>query len=296
MPHNHEHAHHHDANKNIRVAFILNLLFTLIEIVGGIWTNSMAILSDALHDLGDSLSLGIAWYLQKYSQKAPDQKFSFGYARFSLLSALINSLVLVGGSVLILTRTIPRIFDPQPVNAGGMIIFAIVGIIINGIAVLRLRNGTTLNEKVVTWHMLEDVLGWVVILMGSIVLMFLDIPIIDPILSVLITLYVLYHVVVNLKQILNIFLQGVPDKFSIADIEQEILDKTDATAAYHTHIWSLDGQRNLLSIHIVVRDDITRKDIIEIKQQIRTLIMQKDIEHVTIEVDFESEDKQKAIF
>lgn len=187
-------THNHENQGNIKVAFFLNLSFTIAEIIGGLWTNSVAILSDAVHDLGDSLSLGLAWYFDAFSKKGPDEKYSFGYARFSLLAALINSLVLVGGSVLVLTRSVPRIFNPEPIDAKGMFVFAILGILINGLAVLKLKKGTSLNEKVVSWHLMEDVLGWVVILVASIVLMFVDIPILDPILSVLITIYVLFHV------------------------------------------------------------------------------------------------------
>ncbi|MGI6114344.1 MAG: cation diffusion facilitator family transporter [Mahellales bacterium] len=292
MAHNHSHAHDHNhgGQKNIKVAFFLNLAFTLLEIVGGFWTNSMAILSDALHDLGDSVSLGVAWYLEKYSQRGPDERFSFGYARFSLLGALINSFILVAGCVLILTKTIPRIISPESVKPEGMLIFAILGIAINGVAVLRLKKGTTLNEKVVSWHLMEDVLGWAVILVVSIILMFVDLPILDPILSVVITVYVLYNVVINLKDILNVFLQGVPKNFSINEIEREITEKTDVLSVHHTHIWSLEGQKNLLSTHIIVEDEIEPERITALKRDIRELMKKKGIDHVTIEFDFASED------
>lgn len=289
----HHHNHHHDGQGNIKVAFLLNIAFTLIEIIGGIWTNSMAILSDALHDLGDSLSLGVSWYLEKYSKKGPDGKYSFGYARFSLLGALINSIVLIIGSVLILARAIPRIIEPEVVNSTGMLVLAILGILMNGIAVLRLRKGTSLNERAVSWHLMEDVLGWVAVLIVSIVLMFVNVPIIDPILSVLITIYVLFNVVKNLKEILRVFLQGVPKDISITEIENEITERTGINA-HHTHIWSLEGNKNMLSTHIAVADDIDRERIIEIKREIKELMLQKGIEHVTIETEFESENCQNT--
>lgn len=290
MAHDHDQHNHNQSQKNIKIAFLLNLTFTILEIAGGLWTNSMAILSDALHDLGDSFSLGIAWYLEKFSQKTSDQKFSYGYARFSLLGALMNSLLLVGGSVFILTQSVPRIFKPEEVNPGGMIIFAVLGIAINGLAVLKLRKGTSFNERVVSWHLLEDVLGWAAIFVTGIVLLFINIPVLDPILSVLITIYILFNVVKSLKETLNIFLQGVPKDLSISEIEQEIVEKTGVNAAYHTHIWSLDGEKNLFSTHIIVRDEMDRKDISMIKNEIRNLMREKGIEHVTIEVDFKSED------
>jgi cobalt-zinc-cadmium efflux system protein len=292
--HNHHGHHHHGhgSQGNIKIAFLLNLFFTLMEIVGGLWTNSMAILSDALHDLGDSVSLGISWYLEKYAQRGPDQKYSFGYARFSLLGALLNSVILLGGSLVILVRAVPRIINPEPLNAQGMLLFAILGIVINGAAVLKLRKGVSLNERVVLWHLMEDVLGWVVILAASIVLNFVDIPILDPILSVLITLYILYHVLVNLREILSIFLQKVPKDFSIPEIEQELAAVSAVQSVHHTHIWSLEGQKHFLSTHVVLADEIAREEIISIKKDIRNLVQAKGIEHVTMEIEFANEDCQ----
>lgn len=290
MPHNHSNNHHNHNNQgNIRAAFLLNLSFTIFEIIGGFWTNSMAILSDALHDLGDSLSLGISWSLERYSKKGPDKRFSYGYARFSLLGALINSLILISGSAIVLVRAIPRILNPQSINSSGMLIFAIIGIIVNGVAALKLRKGTSFNEKVVSWHLIEDILGWLAILIASIILMFVNIPVIDPILSVLITAYILYNVIITLKQILNILLQGVPKNLPIDEIEKQIVEKTNALSVHHTHIWSLEGEKNLLSTHIVVEDNIKRDDIIKLKQEIRKLMNKKGIQHVTVEVEFNSE-------
>ena len=177
-----------NSEKNIGYAFFLNFGFTIIEIIGGFLTNSVAILTDAVHDFGDSISLGLAWYLQKVSKKGSDHKYSYGYKRFSLLGAIINSVILLVGSVFILSETIPRILEPQTPDVKGMFILAILGIIVNGAAVIRLRTGNTINEKVVSLHLWEDVLGWVAILIGSVMMYFFDIPIIDPILSILISI------------------------------------------------------------------------------------------------------------
>jgi len=296
MSQNHSNHDHHTGGENIKVAFFLNLSFTILEIIGGLWTNSMAILSDALHDLGDSLSLGVSWFLQNYSKKGPDYKFSFGYSRFSLLGALLNSIVLLGGSVLILSRALPRIINPEPVNAKGMIVFAVLGIIVNGAAVLRLKKGTSLNEEVVSWHLLEDVLGWVAVLIGSIILLYKDIPRIDPILSIGITIYILYNVVKNLKKVLRVFLQAVTENISIEEIENEIQEKTEALSSHHTHIWTIEGERNMLSTHVVIPDSYKTKDIIDLKIKIRKILAGKDIEHVTIEIEFESEECEGKMF
>lgn len=284
------HHHAHEGKGNIGIAFFLNLGFTVLEIIGGFWTNSMAILSDALHDLGDSLSLGFAWYLDKFSKKGPDEKFSFGYARFSLLAALVNSLVLVGGSVLVLVRSVPRIIEPEAVHPQGMLLLAVFGIVINGLAVLGLKKGSSLNERVVSWHLMEDVLGWVVVLIASIVLLFVDVPVLDPILSIGITIYILFNVVKNLKEVLNVLLQGVPKDMSIRDMEQSMSAVPDLLSVHHTHIWSLEGEKVLLSTHVLVRDDIGREAIIALKQHIKDTLRGKGIEHVTVEIEYESEE------
>lgn len=284
-----DHHHHDHVQGNIKIAFFLNLMFTIVEIIGGILTNSVAILSDALHDLGDSLSLGIAWFLGHYAQKKPDAKFSYGYARFSLLGALINSFILFGGSILILSRSIPRLFQPETVNARGMIVFAVFGIVVNGAAVLRLKRGSTFNEKVVSWHLLEDVFGWAVILLTSLVLLFVDIPVIDPILSIALTIYVLINVVKNLKGILTILLEGVPEHMSIRDIEETLMALPGVLSVHHTHIWSLEGEKVFLSTHAVIRDEMNPDEQIALKRNLKQQLLRQGIEHATIEIDYESE-------
>lgn len=181
---------HHHATSNIKVAFFLNLSFTLLEIVGGIWINSVAILFDAVHDLGDSMALGLSWYFANVSQKKRDSHFSYGYKRFSLLGALISSFILLVGSILILFEAIPRLIHPETVHVNGMIFLAIWGVLVNGAAVLKLRGGETQNERVVRLHLLEDVFGWIAVLIVGIVMLFVNLPILVPILSVGITFYI----------------------------------------------------------------------------------------------------------
>ena len=217
----HNHSHGHDSQKNIGIAFVLNAVFVIIEIVGGLFTNSIAILSDAVHDLGDSLTLGLSWILEKRSQKAGNSRYTYGYKRLSLMGALMNAIVLLVGSGFIIANAIPRLFSPEPINAKGMVILAIIGIIINGAAVIRLKKGTKISERVVSLHLLEDVLGWAAVLVVSIILLFADIPVLDPILSLLITAFVLKNVVQNFGQIINIFLQAIPEGYDIPKIDQK---------------------------------------------------------------------------
>ena len=276
---------HHNSTVNIRIAFFLNISFALLEIAGGFWTNSMAILSDALHDLGDAFSLGLAWFFDSRSKKSSDHKYSFGYRRFSLLGALVNSLVLILGSLFILSRAIPRLLNPEASNAAGMALFAVVGIAVNGAAVLRLKGGKSLNERVVAWHLLEDVLGWAAVLVVSIVLFFKDVRILDPLLSVVITLYVLYNVAKNFRKTISLFLQGVPEAVDITSLEADILSLDNVESVHHTHVWSLDGANHVLTTHVVVENDTPRAAIVSLKCAIRELVENLDIEHTTIEVE-----------
>jgi len=289
LAHNHDHGHDHHNSKNIKIAFLINLVFTILEIIGGLWTNSMAILSDALHDLGDSISLGVSWFLENYSQKEANHKFTFGYSRFSLLGALFNSIVLIIGSIYILTEAIPRVLNPESIKPKGMLVFAIIGVLANGLAVLRLRKGDSLNEKVVSWHLLEDVLGWFAVLIVSIILIYKEIPVLDPLLSISITIYVLYNITKNLKEVLTVFLQGVPANINIDKIQNLIINKTSAKSVHHTHIWSMEGQKNLLSTHVIVDDKISKNEVVTLKNNIKNLLERQGIEHVTIEIDFENE-------
>ncbi len=271
------------------VAFFLNLLFTVIELIGGLLTNSVAIMSDAVHDFGDSLSLGLAWYFQKLSKKGKTKAFTYGYKRFSLLGAIINSVVLVVGSIYILSAAIPRLFSPQSTNAKGMFLLAIIGIVINGAAVLRTRKGSSINERVVSLHLLEDVLGWAAVLVGSVIMHFTGLTIIDPLLSIAIACFVLLNVLKSIKEVLPILLQGTP-----ADIDQEniikkieFLDKVDRV--HDLHIWALDERYNVLTVHVVLAEALSSMQLITTKNEIRALLAQEGVQHSTIEFEFPDE-------
>lgn len=288
MGHNHNHSHHH-AEGNVKVAFFLNLAFTIIEIIGGIYTNSLAILSDALHDLGDSLSLGLSWYFQKLSKKGRTKTFSYGYKRFSLLGAIINSIVLVVGSIFILTKAIPELFHPEETNAEGMLYLAILGIVVNGAAVLKLRKGKSINEKVVSLHLLEDVLGWVAVLIGSIIMMLTDAPFIDPLLSILISFFVLFNVYKNLKQSLQVVLQGIPNDVSLDTIRERLKSITQITDLHDCHVWSMDGQYNVLTMHLQLDKDYKLSEQTELKETVRSILQNESIHHITIELEQQEE-------
>ncbi|RSL35284.1 cation transporter [Salibacterium salarium] len=286
----HDHHHHHHSHGNIKTAFFLNFGFTIIELIGGILTNSVAIISDAIHDLGDSLSLGTSWFLQKKSEQKSNDTFTFGYKRFSLLGALINSLVLIAGSLFVLSEAVPRLWNPESPHAGGMLAMSLLGIAVNGAAVLKLKSGKTMNEKVVSWHLLEDVLGWVAVFIVSVVMMFWDFAILDPLLSVLITIYILFNVLKNLKKTLFIFLDGVPEEVDAMKIEQSIQQIENVEDTHHTHIWSLDGEQHVLSTHVVLCENISKEEIMKVKTAIKEALQRYSLEHITIETEFSSDD------
>jgi cobalt-zinc-cadmium efflux system protein len=286
----HKHAHHRGTEANLRSAFALNLSFALLEIIGGLITNSVAILSDAVHDLGDSISLGLAWQLERVAQRDGDQQFSYGYKRFSLLGAVISTVILIVGSILILSKAIPRLFTPQQTNAEGMVLFAIMGVAVNGFAALRLKGDKTLNARVVALHLIEDVLGWVAVLVVSIVLLFTDFYILDPLLSILITIYILYNVLKNLKQTLALFLQAVPDDIDVSSIDERLNDIEHVCSTHHTHVWSLDGEHHVLTSHIVVDEDVSKEQVLALRKEILELVRELAFTHSTIEIEFGEDD------
>ncbi len=286
--HGHSHGHHHEGS-NIKVAFFLNLGFSIIEIVGGFFTNSVAILSDALHDLGDSFSLALAWYFQKLSKKKRDARFSYGYRRFSLLGALINSVILLIGSIYVISESVQRIITPEEADARGMLLLAILGIAVNGLAMLRLRKGHSLNERAVALHLLEDVLGWAAVLVGSVVMLFVHVPVLDPILSLAIAYYILFNIYRNLRDTLRVILQGTPASVDTAKVEKAILKTEGVQAVHDLHLWTIDGEMHILTVHVVVQPVLDKPRLIALKQNIKDKLKSLDIQHATLEMELPDE-------
>lgn len=283
------HDHHH-SSKNLGTAFFLNLGFTIIEIIGGLFTNSVAIISDALHDLGDSISLGLSWYLSKKSNQKASVNFTFGYQRLSLVGAFINSLVLIVGSVFVINEAAKRLFSPELPDAKGMLYLAILGVAVNGYAAWKVSSGKSLNEKVVSWHLMEDVLGWVAVLIVSVVLMFWDIPWLDPALSIAITLFILFNVFKRLRETVVVFLQGKPEEIDLEEVQQQILSLPNVASMHHTHLWSLDGEHHVFSTHLKLTGITELKEITALKESIKKMLKSKyDFSHYTIETELEDE-------
>ena len=268
--------------RNILIAFLLNLFFSVFEFIGGIFTGSVAIVSDAVHDIGDAASIGCSYFLEKKSKKQPDEIYTYGYARYSVIGSVITTLILLFGSVVVIYNAIIRIINPTEINYDGMIIFAFVGVIVNFAAALFTREGDSLNQKAVNLHMLEDVLGWVVVLIGAVVMRFTDISIIDPIMSIGVALFIFINAVKNLKQALNLFLEKTPA--DVKEIKEHILEIEGVIGVHHIHIWSMDGQSNFATMHIV-----TKADHHEIKEMVRKELKEHGIGHATLELEAEGE-------
>ena len=229
----------------------MNATFTFIEIVGGLITNSTAILSDAIHDLGDTISLGLTWILEKKSKNKENDKYTYGYNRLSVIGSLVNILVLSIGTIAVLTNTIPRIINPEPINTQGMLILAILGVAMNGLAALKIKNGEKISERVAMLHLMEDALGWLAVLIVSFALLFVDLPILDPLLSLCISIYMIKNIISNTKIILDIILQKVPTHISIKEIENDIKNiSTDTLNIKNIKCWSLDGESNVITLDI----------------------------------------------
>jgi len=296
--HTHDHSHSHIpknmSSSRIGWAFLLNVFFTIIEFIGGYLTNSTAIMADAVHDLGDSLSIGLAWLLSKLSQRDASKNFSYGYQRFSLMGALINGMVLITGSIWVISESIPRLLQPEMPNAQGMLWLAILGVVVNGYAAYKLSDGKTLNERVLNWHLMEDVLGWIAVLIVAIVLMFIDLPILDPLLSISFTLFILFNVLKNLKLSIRLFLQASPDASIQEKIHQELNTLEHIQEIHHFHLWSLDGEQHVLTAHLVLDNTLNKQltgteiiaKLITIKTEISERLNPYSLAHTTIEFEF----------
>ncbi|TDP27707.1 cobalt-zinc-cadmium efflux system protein [Idiomarina aquatica] len=286
MGHHHNHDHSKDMPSNrLGWAFLLNFVFTIIEFIGGFLTNSTAILADAVHDLGDSLSLGLAWILNKLGKKQANQHFTYGYKRLNLAGAFINAVVLIAGSAWVLVEAIPRLWNPQMPVADGMIALAVVGITVNGFAAYKLSEGKTLNERVINWHLLEDVLGWVAVLIVGIVLLFVDCPILDPLLSIGFTLFILVNVLRNLWATLKLFIQATPDKETYRQVADTLLELPHVADLHHLHFWSLDGEEHVLTVHLVLSKNLDIEARSDLKQRIDDVLAPYALSHTTVELE-----------
>lgn len=270
--------------KNILIAFILNLAFSVFEFFGGIFTGSVAILSDAIHDIGDAASIGISYFLEKKSKKQPDEIYTYGYLRYSVIGSVITTLILLFGSVAVVYNAVGRLITPQPIHYDGMILFAVVGVCVNFCAAFFTREGDSLNQKAVNLHMLEDVLGWAVVLVGAIIMRFTDILWLDPVMSIGVAAFIFVNAIGNLKEGIDLFLEKAPHNIAVEEIKAHIQETEGVLDVHHIHIWSMDGHNHYATMHIVARGDHHA-----IKEAVREELREHGIGHVTLELEEENE-------
>lgn len=268
------------SEKNILIAFLLNLGFSIFELVGGIITGSVAILSDALHDIGDATGIGIAYFLERKSKRQPDESYTYGYLRFSVAGGFVTTVILFIGSILVIYNAVRRLINPTEINYDGMIIFAVIGVIVNFIAARFTTHGESVNQKAVNLHMLEDVFSWIVVLIGAVFMRLTDIAVLDPIMSMGVAVFILINAVKNLKSIFDLFLEKTPDGISVSEIKSHITAIEGIADVHHIHIRSIDGINNYATMHVV-----TDEAGYTIKDKIRQELRGHGIGHVTIELE-----------
>ncbi len=283
--HNHSHIHSHSADKNILVAFFLNLFFVFVEITGGLLTNSFAILSDAVHDCGDCVAIGFAYLMEKFSNKEPDEKYTYGYRRYSLLSAIVTSVILIVGSIFIIIGAIKRFAQPKEIQGFGMVIIAVFGVVINSIAVFKTHKGTGVNERAISLHLLEDVLGWIAVLIGSLFIYFFRWYFVDGLLSVLIAGFLLFESTKNIKDIFTILLEKTPDNIDVAGFRARVEEMDEVENIHHLHVWSLDGEKTMATVHVKLRRGVAFSAFESVKSGVEALARSFSIEHITIQID-----------
>ena len=270
--------------KNILTAFILNLAFSIFEFAGGMITGSIAVLSDAIHDVGDAASIGISYCLERKSKRRPDEKYTYGYGRYSVLGGAITTLILLIGSAAVIYNAVHRIINPVEIHYNGMLIVAVIGLCVNGGAAFITREGESINQKAVNLHMLEDVLGWAVVLAGSIVMRFTGWTVIDPIMSIAVALFILVNAAKHLKKVIDLFLEKTPQGIDVEEMGKQLSQIEGVKDVHHIHVWNMDGQHNYATMHVV-----TNADGHSIKESIREKLREMSIVHATLELETENE-------
>ena len=273
------------SDKKILLAFLLNLGFSLFEFIGGLVTGSVAILSDALHDLGDAAGIGVSLLLERKSKRPPDDIYTYGYARYSALGSMFTMLLLLLGSVAVIWNAAHRLATPTPIHYDGMIIFAVVGLAINLVAAIITHGGHSLNQKAVSLHMLEDVLGWAVVLIGAIIMRFTDLWILDPIMSIGVAVFIGISAIRSLWEVLPLFLEKAPKGMTVGQLKTQLSYIPGILDVHNVHLWTLDGYNSYATLHIV-----TDADPHTIKEEARHALGHLGIRHVTLELEAPGED------
>ena len=277
------------AKYTVWVAFFLNLSYAIVEFIAGGVFGSSAVLADSVHDLGDAIAIGISAFLESISNREEDSHYTLGYKRFSLLGAMITAVILMTGSVLVILENIAKIFHPQPVNDEGILWLGIIAITINVLASLVIRKGQTKNESILSLHFLEDTLGWVAVILMAIVLRFTDWYILDPLLSLAISFFILSKALPRFWSTLKIFLDAVPEGVDIQKIKTDLAELDHVASVNQLNLWTMDGLEKNAIVHVCLKE---MEHMETCKESIRIFLKDCGFQNITIEVDADLESHQ----
>lgn len=277
-----------NSETRILVAFLLNLFFTFVEIVGSVLTGSVTILSDAIHDFGDCIALGMAWRMEKLSKRPANERYQFGYRRFSVVAGLINNMILLMGGVILIVTSVQRFFDPRPINGRGMLVFAVFGILINGIAMLLTARGKSINEKTISMHMLEDVLTWVAVLAVGAVMCFYDLPVLDSVLSIGMTFVIFVGVLRNLKKIFGIITLRSPLAVQeYRKLQEALTERNTVGVLEELRVYSMDGEDKNAEVCLVLYEEVSAEDLMQLDRQTRSCCEAFGISKAVVQIRYE---------
>lgn len=280
----------------ILLAFLLNLLFTFVEIWGSILTGSVTIFSDAIHDFGDCIALSLSWRMEKFAKRPPSERYHFGYGRFSVVAGLVNNLILLMGGVVLIVTSVQRFFDPKPIDGRGMLVFALFGILVNGAAMLLTSKGNNMNERAISMHMLEDVLTWVAVLAVGIVMCFYELPVLDSILSIGMTLIIFLGVAGNLKGIFSILTVRSPlGKKEYRALWEKLDSLNGAGSLEELRVFTLDGETLFAEVCMVYFEPVECYDMRELFAAIGDCCREAGVEKTVIQFRYDGPGREETM-
>ena len=277
------------AKYTVWVAFFLNLSYAIVEFIAGGIFGSSAVLADSVHDLGDAIAIGISAFLETISNREEDRQYTLGYKRFSLLGALVTAIILMTGSVLVILENVTKILNPQPVNDEGILWLGIIAVSINVLASLVVGKGKTKNESILSLHFLEDTLGWLVVILMAIILRFTDWYILDPLLSLVISFFILSKALPRFWRTLKIFLDAVPEGVDIQKIKTDLAELDHVASINQLNLWTMDGLEKNAIVHVCLKE---MEHMETCKESIRIFLKDCGFQNITIEVDVDLESHQ----
>jgi cation diffusion facilitator family transporter len=278
------------SSRNMTIAFLLNLSFAIIEFIFGLLFHSSAVLADAIHDTGDALAIGLSTLFEKISTRKEDRNYTLGYKRYSLLGALLTSVILLVGSTLVIVENIPKLFAPEKVNYDGMLVLGIVAIVVNTAASRVVSHGHSHNESILSLHFLEDILGWLAVVGVSIILRFTNWYFLDPLLSLVIAGFILSKALPKFWENIQIFLDHVPSDVDLSQLYQEIAVLENVRAITQLNVWTTDGLEKYAMLHICLENPNL---LAETQAVLRQKLLAYGIAKVTIQTDESLQEHQE---